>query len=128
LWLVIDEPRGEIYFIVFPLILYEGIKTGFNLTILSCIVNEPSGTQKRKWRITLMRHVRRLQCKSVSQGILSLGLHDVTSYVRYDGGFVLTRAAVSSAMPRISSRAFLSDSDSYFMSNFFDVVSRKTYQ
>ena len=39
-----------------------------------------------------MRHVRRLQCKSVSQGILSLGLHDVTSYVRYDGGFVLTRA------------------------------------
>lgn len=76
-----------------------------------------------------MRHVRRLQRKSVSQGILSLGLHDVTSYVRYDGGFVLTRAAVSSAMLRISSRAFLSnDSDSYLKSDFFDVVSRETYQ
>lgn len=83
--------------------------------VLSCIVKEPGGTQKRKWRITFMRHVRRLQRKSVSQGILSLGLRDVTSYVRYDGGFALTRAAVSSA--RISLRAFLSnDSDSYLKS------------
>jgi len=81
--------------IVFPLILSGGTKAGFS-SVLLCTAKEPDGTQKRKWRITLMRHVRRLQRKSVSQGILSLGLHDVTSYVRYDGGFALTRAAVSS--------------------------------
>lgn len=97
---------------------------------LSCIVKEPGGMQKRKWRITLMRHVRRLQRKSVSQGILSLGLHDVISYVRYDGGFTLTRAAVSSAMPRISSRAFLCLTILIHTaeSNFFDIISRGTYQ
>lgn len=97
---------------------------------LSCTIKDPGGTQKRKWRITLMRHVRRLQRKSVSQGILSLGLHDVTSYVRYDGGFALTRAAVSSAMPRISSRAFLSLTIPIHTleSNFFNVVSCGTYQ
>jgi len=70
--------------------------SGGTKVLALCIAKEPDGTQKRKWRITLMRHVRRLQRKSVSQGILSLGLHDVTSYVRYDGGFALTRAAVSS--------------------------------
>lgn len=100
------------------------------LPTFSCTIKDPGGTQKRKWRITLMRHVRRLQRKSVSQGILSLGLHDVTSYVRYDGGFALTRAAVSSAMPRISSRAFLflTIPIHTLESNFFDVVSCGTYQ